>query len=792
MSEPKTNRKDSHPWLSWIVLLVLLIVALGLRWRYIREISLFVDEFVTAWAARNVLSRGLPIFPSGNFYPHGLVFTYLEAPFVAGPFNETLARIPGLLVSLAALPAAYWIGRRLFSVPVGLLAAAAMAVDPDLIVWGGRARMYGLLQLLALLVFYFYYRSLADDRPRDRYLAMGLLVAAVFTHAEAAFLLPVLGLATLVAWPWRRLLRLNVILPFALAAAGVAIFFLIDKYGQQEHLDVILESRPYLTLSANTILSGPQVFAPAFISLHRLPFTLLAVAGLYFVFRPRFDRSSPLTYAYVVLVAFVLLIVLAAGPTWQNERYLFLALPWLFLVGGEVLVRVLRPIPAWNHPGRWSSAFPALLVALYVGLTGAPTAYAQVWGYDQAFRYLEQQQVAPTDRIVTSMSTASMLYLGRDDAFAIQQGYEEYVIDRPGDGLPSDLWTATPVLTTTTAFVDLLTSAPRVWFVADGWRFQTRYNVDFIQTVLEQMDLVYNERGVLIFRGKGYAPLPRPAIEGDRQASFQGEMELTGFGLSTANPSPGQELEITLDWKALAQAGPAYTAFLHLVRPDGTGVAGVDQPVLGNLYQPDLWPESAVLTDRHRLALPPDLAPGRYRLDLGLYRSGQPNSLLAVEGGDHLPLASLTVGQTTVFPPAVRSDVDFGGQVRLLGFDLQIDTTDADQGASITLLWQALQPVDRDYTVFLHLVNGEGTIVAQDDAPPSGPFFPTSTWLPGELVSDLHLLSLPADLPAGDYRLFVGVYYQPAGERLAATDAEGSALGDALLLVTIPLGAQSP
>ena len=75
MSIQETNRKESPGWLSWAVLLLLLIVALALRWRYIQEISLFVDEFVTAWAARNVLSKGLPIFPSGNFYPHGFLFT---------------------------------------------------------------------------------------------------------------------------------------------------------------------------------------------------------------------------------------------------------------------------------------------------------------------------------------------------------------------------------------------------------------------------------------------------------------------------------------------------------------------------------------------------------------------------------------------------------------------------------------------------------------------------------------------------------------------------------------------
>ena len=58
------------------------------------------------------------------------------------------------------------------------------------------------------------------------------------------------------------------------------------------------------------------------------------------------------------------------------------------------------------------------------------------------------------------MSTAANLYLGRNDAFAIQQGYEEYVVAGPEQGLPVDLWTATPMLTTTTALTDLLADLP--------------------------------------------------------------------------------------------------------------------------------------------------------------------------------------------------------------------------------------------------------------------------------------------------------------------------------------------
>jgi hypothetical protein len=110
----------------------------------------------------------------------------------------------------------------------------------------------------------------------------------------------------------------------------------------------------------------------------------------------------------------------------------------------------------------------------------------------------------------------------------------------------------------------------------------------------------------------------------------------------------------------------------------------------------------------------------------------------------------------------------------------------------VTLHWQSQAAMDRDYTVFVHLVGPDGTIVAQDDAPPGDPFFPTSTWLPGDFVNGPHQLALPANTPPGDYTLLVGLYHQPTAERLQAVDSSGLPLGDAPPLATIPVSAEAP
>jgi uncharacterized membrane protein len=85
----------------------------------------------------------------------------------------------------------------------------------------------------------------------------------------------------------------------------------------------------------------------------------------------------------------------------------------------------------------------------------------------------------------------------------------------------------------------------------------------------------------------------------------------------------------------------------------------------------------------------------------------------------------------------------------------------------VTLYWQAAADIPVDYSVFVHLVDEKGQLVAQHDSQPWWEVsVPTSTWKPGEKVLDRHTLSLPANLPPGTYRLQVGVYYWETLERL--------------------------
>src|SRR5690606_15874094 len=99
-------------------------------------------------------------------------------------------------------------------------------------------------------------------------------------------------------------------------------------------------------------------------------------------------------------------------------------------------------------------------------------------------------------------------------------------------------------------------------------------------------------------------------------------------------------------------------------------------------------------------------------------------------------------------------NADFGPSIRLAGYNAGVPR---DGLFNVILYWQALAPPG-DYLVFLHLVNEAGEIVSQSDAvQAAGPRTP-SGWRAREVITDIHALPIPADLPPGTYHVNVGLY----------------------------------
>jgi hypothetical protein len=124
------------------------------------------------------------------------------------------------------------------------------------------------------------------------------------------------------------------------------------------------------------------------------------------------------------------------------------------------------------------------------------------------------------------------------------------------------------------------------------------------------------------------------------------------------------------------------------------------------------------------------------------------------------------VTERLFIPPIVDDTLDatFGNEVKLLGYDLSLKS---DNTRGLTLVWQAIQVPSTDYTVFVHVLDQDGTCcIWQQDAIPQQSQYPTSRWLSGEVVEDSYELILPPDLAPGEYPVEVGLYIAETGQRL--------------------------
>jgi hypothetical protein len=135
------------------------------------------------------------------------------------------------------------------------------------------------------------------------------------------------------------------------------------------------------------------------------------------------------------------------------------------------------------------------------------------------------------------------------------------------------------------------------------------------------------------------------------------------------------------------------------------------------------------------------------------------------------------------FPPQPLKEFPVGitlGDTILLERAATQPTVQPGDPLPVALAWRTARPLAADYHVFVHLLNAAGERVAQSDGQPAVWTRPTSGWRVGETVEDRHGLSLPADLPPGNYSLVVGLYTPSDGARLHAPDG-----ADAIALATI-------
>jgi hypothetical protein len=335
------------------------------------------------------------------------------------------------------------------------------------------------------------------------------------------------------------------------------------------------------------------------------------------------------------------------------------------------------------------------------------------------------------------------------------------------------------------------------WYVQNGFEYLVfSYGTygRFFENPTRYADFIarYNELfarfpEVKRFSGNGYeirihktnvTALPSERVAA-RLGIYDGMLELVGYDLQSARV--GEPFNLTLHWRALAAHREPLKLTARLLDRADREIAQSGGDLFDGTQPGGRW-HAGIVRVAWQVGVPTE--PGMYRLELAVDAEGL--GRIPVLSYDRRQVSDkLFLGPFKVAPASPVSDelqrartvsAKFGGAIALLGY-----STCSGDPLGITLYWQSAAKMDKDYTVFIHLLDSNGNLRAQVDTQPRGGAYPTSIWDVGEVVRDDYVLTL-RDLAPGEYEIELGLYEYPSLARLPVVGADGRGLGDHLIL----------
>jgi 4-amino-4-deoxy-L-arabinose transferase-like glycosyltransferase len=737
------------------VLLALLVVAVaaGVRMWH-GDLTPFLDD------EASLLTRGIELLDTGRLPLVGGTFsigirepplmTLLLAPLLLISRDPVWISACFSIVDAAAALFVYLTARQLAGSFAGLAAGLLYAVMPAAIFFTRHTDYYGLIPFFVALAMLSLVH--AWQRRSAAALAVGLVATAfaLQLHPLSATLLPVwVVVAILLA---RRLASYRPFIPaLALIALTLAPYlYLQSRSGWQDFEGLLRFLRAPKTTDWNgvenalTLIAGgtyQQLLLPRGQSAPALlvppsgwlPLVLVVVGAAWAALR----RKGPEIIVIALLALPVLAAVRHAGGV--LPYYLLPVLPPAAVLAGYVLAAV-----PWRAAGALLLAVPLVWqTASYVSFQSTVAAGGPSSSYGMPLRY-EKQAAALFDE-----PPGSRVFVGQEGnqaaSFPYLTGFRYQVThsdSRYGIPLPRPAGSDTE-------YVVQAGGSPYL----------------FMQSHFGPPEkVVPTTSGVPAFGLFHLPPDARARIESlpdfrPAPAGSAGALAIRGYAVSDL--AAGQPSPAIIEWTVgdTAAGLPAEVQqFLHLVDAAGTTWStDADE----RAYPRREWRTGDTVLSWFNLAPRADAPTGGYWLETGFYgyTTAQPVGAAARLGPVRLQ------GTPTAQPAAPRAV--FGQQeIGLLGVQRQ--------GLDVTLRWAALAAPRADYTVFVHLLNGAGEVVAQQDGPPRAGSYPTSLWHAGDVVADVHHLAGSA---AGT-TLEVGLYTQPSLQRLPVEAPDGSRLGD--------------
>jgi len=540
--------------------------------------------------------------------------------YTAGRFANGI--ITGLLLLLIYALACHLLGRRPAFIGVSLL-----ALDPYTLAYSRLLHLEVALAFFMTLTGLAYLIWLRDQQTRWLWLTGLFSGLALLTKSPALILVPML-IVMLLAYQVKKsgYLPLHAIIFSSLFIAFIAsvVFFALWPA-------MWIDTQTALRLTFDKLLTdkeagagnlglfwfgkfvedpGPAFYPVAFL-LKSTPWLLIGLLlNLWFLARNLTQIYSPsLNSICLWLFALSYLIIMTVASK-KSVRYLLPAFPTFYLLIGLAFHQYIGQ-SSWNR-NKLKSLYilPILLLMCYhpyyftyynpllLGWRWAPQTILVGWGegLDEAARYINQQPEG----------TVAVWYDGLFRLFYHGNGKLQAVV--PAE----NCLTADHVVFYINQVQRNIPNPNLVYY------FRTRRQPEYTVR-LNGIDYAWLYRGPIVgFKTK---PLPQYSIGGE----FGNEAKLLGYDLS-AHPMSGKPFIVTLYWQAIVKPSADRFIYVRLVDMLGNIYAKSDSPPVMGLWPTSRWHVGMFIEDAHELSIPPETAPGSYRLEVGFYdpQSGQP------------------------------------------------------------------------------------------------------------------------------------------------------------------------
>jgi hypothetical protein len=143
---------------------------------------------------------------------------------------------------------------------------------------------------------------------------------------------------------------------------------------------------------------------------------------------------------------------------------------------------------------------------------------------------------------------------------------------------------------------------------------------------------------------------------------------------------------------------------------------------------------------------------------------------------------------TTAPTPRYPVNADLEDKLTYLGLDVDTDSVTPGKAFTLTHYWKVNNPLSDDWKLFIHLESPDSkkSHLNADHTPINGKY-PLHLWKKGEIIRDIHRVSVPQSWPGNSVDIFVGAWKGPL--RLKITKGPHDA-ENRVIAVKLPISGQ--